>query len=641
MKTRNAMLVLAMVALFAATPVAAAVVTVTTGDDPIDIDWQTATIADLPGPDGLVSFSEAMIATNNTPGHDTVRFEIPQSRWQMQWLYPGYATIFSSYTFFWRADDSVTIDGWSQEAFTGDAHPGEAELRFYAGGGTFNNEITLDADGCVFTGVHGGAVTLYGDDGVIEGNTGGINIEVFGGVNNVVRDNVAGTIKIDRASFTSVTGNTCMRVRVWGTSLLPGEGNVIGGPDPADGNTITGFGSYNSEGLPAGAAVELSGVSNLLIQNNTIGLDVSGLESGSQACTMGIQFMGENFDTTVRDNRIAGVLGLGTGPHHAGQLFGWGIILGGSGDGFLIENNIIGLNLNGEPRGSVWGVDIGSSSYADATGVELIDNTVSGHLINGVTVGRTMTARLKRNLVYGNDDLDIDLVPTGFGYGVTPNDPGDADTGGNDLQNFPVIGQAGTDGSQVELIGSLDSTPGTAFTLDFFAAETAHASGHGGGEIYLGSTTVTTDGAGTATFDVVFAGNIPDGWIATATATREPDGATSEFAAAETFVPASITSSSPEAAPFARAVLGRPWPNPANPRLNVELTLPRAGVHTVRVIDARGRAVATLLNGAAPAGAHVLQWDGLDDAGRAASTGTYFVQLVGDTGQARRFTLLR
>ena len=38
----------------------------------------TGTIADLPGPDGLVSFSEAMIAANNTPGADTIAFAIPR-----------------------------------------------------------------------------------------------------------------------------------------------------------------------------------------------------------------------------------------------------------------------------------------------------------------------------------------------------------------------------------------------------------------------------------------------------------------------------------------------------------------------------------------------------------------------------------
>ncbi len=41
----------------------------------------TATVADLPGPDGHISFGEAMIASNNTPGRQTIGFAIPTSEW--------------------------------------------------------------------------------------------------------------------------------------------------------------------------------------------------------------------------------------------------------------------------------------------------------------------------------------------------------------------------------------------------------------------------------------------------------------------------------------------------------------------------------------------------------------------------------
>ena len=103
MKVWLAVLGIVLLSLSTAATAFAAVITVNTGSDPIDIDWQTATIADLPGPDGKVSFSEAMIAANNTPGHDRIEFAIPQLEWQMQWLYPGFPVISSSYTFLKRA----------------------------------------------------------------------------------------------------------------------------------------------------------------------------------------------------------------------------------------------------------------------------------------------------------------------------------------------------------------------------------------------------------------------------------------------------------------------------------------------------------------------------------------------------------
>jgi titin len=76
--------------------------------------------------------------------------------------------------------------------------------------------------------------------------------------------------------------------------------------------------------------------------------------------------------------------------------------------------------------------------------------------------------------------------------------------------------------------------------VEFFASPTADPSGHGQGQVYLGYTTVTTDGSGNASFAalVLFAG--PTGWVVSATATALTgtntvnmiaSGDTSEFSA--------------------------------------------------------------------------------------------------------------
>ena len=70
--------------------------------------------------------------------------------------------------------------------------------------------------------------------------------------------------------------------------------------------------------------------------------------------------------------------------------------------------------------------------------------------------------------------------------------------------------------------------------------------------------------------------------------------------------------------------LGQPFPNPSRGRVTVPLSLGREGTVRVRVVDALGRTVATLLDGPLPAGAHTLTWDG---AGLAA--GVYVVRLDG------------
>jgi hypothetical protein len=147
-----------------------------------------------------------------------------------------------------------------------------------------------------------------------------------------------------------------------------------------------------------------------------------------------------------------------------------------------------------------------------------------------VTVGQqTSGVRLLGNSIYGNSSLGIDLIPTGYGFGPTPNDPLDADTGGNGLQNYPVVTAARVEGSQMRVTGFLHSTPTSTFTLEFFASPTCDGSGFGEGERPLGTSTVATNAGGDASFLVLLPIAAPVDWVVTATATAEPLGSTSEF----------------------------------------------------------------------------------------------------------------
>ena len=122
--------------------------------------------------------------------------------------------------------------------------------------------------------------------------------------------------------------------------------------------------------------------------------------------------------------------------------------------------------------------------------------------------------------------LGIDLGSNG----VTPNDPGDADSGPNGYQNFPLIGSVNYGVSNTTIQGTLNSTASTAFDLDFYANPICQPHPHDflEGETYIGSTQVTTDGSGNTTFNVMFPVALELGQPITATATA-PDGSTSEF----------------------------------------------------------------------------------------------------------------
>ena len=89
---------------------------------------------------------------------------------------------------------------------------------------------------------------------------------------------------------------------------------------------------------------------------------------------------------------------------------------------------------------------------------------------------------------------------------MTANDAGDGDTGANGLQNFPVLVSAYRSGTDTKVTGSLDSTAGTSFRIEFYSSPTGDSNGHGEGAVYLGATTVTTNGSGSASFTATLTG---------------------------------------------------------------------------------------------------------------------------------------
>ena len=123
---------------------------------------------------------------------------------------------------------------------------------------------------------------------------------------------------------------------------------------------------------------------------------------------------------------------------------------------------------------------------------------------------------IRRNSLLGNTLRGIDLANNG----VTANDVGDADTGANNLQNFPVLATA-PGGIQ----GTLNSRPSLTYTVEYFINENCDPSGNGEGESLVGSVSVATDANGNATLPLF---PIGAGVLITATATS-PTGDTSEF----------------------------------------------------------------------------------------------------------------
>jgi CSLREA domain-containing protein len=188
--------------------------------------------------------------------------------------------------------------------------------------------------------------------------------------------------------------------------------------------------------------------------------------------------------------------------------------VGGSG---LLDGNYVNFN-------AAAGISIRG---AGSTGNLITGNTITGNGGDGVELPDAGAGnRITDNSIDANAGLGIDLGPNG----VTPNDPGDSDTGPNELQNYPDITTAVPRVGTVYVEGTLASRAGTSYDVEFFVNADCNASDHGEGRKLAESATLTTDGSGTASFALTLIEDVFAGDVITGTAT-DPDGNTSEFSA--------------------------------------------------------------------------------------------------------------
>jgi hypothetical protein len=83
-------------------------------------------------------------------------------------------------------------------------------------------------------------------------------------------------------------------------------------------------------------------------------------------------------------------------------------------------------------------------------------------------------------------------------------------------------------------------------------------------------------------------------------------------------------------------------PNPFNPTTRLRWEQESSGAARLRIYDARGRLVRTLVDAWRPAGPHEQAWNGRDDAGHGVASGAYFVRLeTGARTLSQRVMLVR
>ncbi|HVF57922.1 MAG TPA: SBBP repeat-containing protein [Pyrinomonadaceae bacterium] len=335
---------------------------------------------------------------------------------------------------------------------------------------------------------------------VISGNGSGVNL--FTGSNNV-QGNYIGT----DAAGTIDLGNSGTGIFMQGAA-----DNLVGGltatPGEAPGNVISGNGS---------SGIDLNGnvAPGHVISGNLIGTDATGLSAIGNGG--GITIRNSGGGNLVGDANVQGRNVISGNTQHALSL---------DNNGNRVLNNYIGTGRDGSTAlgNARNGVLINSRDNNAVNFNRIAFNGEDGVAVNFFNTG-TRNALLS-NSIFSNNGLGIDLGNNG----VTPNDAGDADNGANNLQNFPVLASAVSSDGGTNVQGTLNSTPGTTFSLQFFANATCDSSGNGEGQTLIGETQLTTDDNGGASFNSTLPMATAVGQFVTATAT-DPSGNTSEFSA--------------------------------------------------------------------------------------------------------------
>jgi hypothetical protein len=306
--------------------------------------------------------------------------------------------------------------------------------------------------------------------------------------------------------------------------IAGGERNQVGGTDPGEGNVVSASELFGIE-----LTTEYAGDSpdGNVFEGNRIGVAIDGVTPMSN----GAAFDGadDGINLVVGDDNVIGGTTAGAGNVIAFN-YGDGIDLGSDVSGTRIVGNRIGTDATGtRDLGNVEsGVEIdGDDNDVGDPDSALGMNVIAHNGADGVTIGDAGTGNaLLRNSILVNDGLGIDLGPDGRNV----DDPTDADTGANDLQNAPVPTTAVTNTSTT-VTWEIDSLAATELRIEFYSSLGCDPTGFGEGLLRIGARTVTTDGDGHAEWSLV-RDPLPSASVVTATATTVVGGAptsTSEF----------------------------------------------------------------------------------------------------------------
>ncbi len=350
---------------------------------------------------------------------------------------------------------------------------------------------------------------------------------------NVISANTDAQIILTNTSNNTVVGNTLGLLTDGGIALIAQAStaglliqdasltNTIGGITATAANVISGSSGPGVRIRGLSTTVTGTVAANNLLQGNLIGTDPAGalarpnlgggvvLSDGTTGNTIGGTAGG------LARNIISGNTGDGvllSGAATTGNLVQANSIGVLSDNVTALANSGNGVRVNGAINNQVGG------SLAGAA------NTIANSGLNGVLVDSGNRIAIRRNAIFANSGLGIDLNTT---------------NNANNSQAAPVLTSAVTTAGTTTIVGTLTSVASRTYTVDFYSNPTNDPSGAGQGRVFLGTTTVTTGADGVGAFSFPTTTAVAANSFVTATAT-DADGNTSEFATNVTSGAASV-----------------------------------------------------------------------------------------------------
>ncbi|BCM88644.1 hypothetical protein IAD21_00485 [Abditibacteriota bacterium] len=457
--------------------------------------------------DNLTSLREAINYVNTNPGADTISFAIPGSSVQTISLASALPVITHTGTII----DGYTQSGASVNTLTTGSNA-VIKIQLQRTGTRSFDAITIGAANCTVKGlsitncryaVYINGVSTSAASALVTGNLLGLKADGitrlanFTGVyiNSAASNTIGGTAASER---NIICGNSDANIRISGATSAGNKviGNTIGTLADCSISTV-------SDGA-FGIIINNSG-------NNTVGGTAVGERNIISGNYYGVYIVDGTPSSTLVGNKVLGNY------------------IGVKSDGTSALGNTYGVIVNGAVNNTIGGIAVGEGNViANSTrsGVAIVVTPSTGNSVRGNSIYNSGSSAT---------DLGIELSATG-GTGVDANDTNDADTGPNNLQNFPVLSSASSSGGNTTINGTLNSIANSTFALDFYSSPTIHSSGYGEGKTYLGSTSVTTSG-NNASFSAILTGvTVAVGTAITATAT-DASGNTSEFSLAISSTP--------------------------------------------------------------------------------------------------------